>query len=120
MIFANMQLLRRGFAFRRPHGRAPLVTFSQIGILFMLKDKKQLRNTEIAKQLGISPSAATQLLAGLETHGFIDRVQAPSDRRAAFLSLSAKGSHHIEQLRRRQVDEVYQIFSVLNGVEIEQ
>jgi len=115
-----MQLLRRGFGPHRPHGRSSHVTFGQIGILFMLKEKGGLRNTEIAKQLGVSPSAATQLLAGLEAHGFVEREQASTDRRVAYISLSSKGSRHIERLRRRKVDEFYQIFSVLEDAEIEQ
>lgn len=119
-IFANMQLLRRGFGPHRSRSRRHAVTFGQIGILFMLKDKGPLRNIEIARQLGISPSAATQLLAGLEAQGFIVREQAASDRRAAFLSLSTKGARHIERIRRRKVDEFYQIFSVLDDTEVEQ
>ena len=119
-IFRNMQLLRRGFGPHHPRSRAHSVTFSQIGILFLLQDHGALRNAELAKLLGISPSAATQLLAGLEAQGFVEREQASSDRRAASISIAKKGARHIERLRRRRVDEFYQIFSVLSDDEIEQ
>jgi len=85
----------------------------------MLQDHGSLRNAELAHLLGMSPSAATQLLAGLESQGLIEREQASSDRRAASISISKKGAQHIERLRRRRVDEFYHIFSVLSDDEVE-
>lgn len=46
---------------------------------------------EIAAHLGVTKQAATQLLAELETRGYIKREGHPLDRRARLVSLTERG-----------------------------
>jgi DNA-binding MarR family transcriptional regulator len=54
---------------------------------------------ELARRAAISPAAVSQLLAGLEDAGLLERVRTPDDRRRQALALSEKGERTLRSAR---------------------
>ncbi len=62
--------------------------------------------TELAKELGITTSAATQLADRLQRSGLVERVVSQQDRRVKLLHLTESGIQHIGARRTRRVDRM--------------
>lgn len=56
----------------------------------------RLHMSEVAAQVGLSPSGLTRAVDRLEAAGLVTREPSPDDRRVAFASLSAAGLRRIE------------------------
>jgi len=119
-VIGNLQRLRRGFPRRATAEDRPVVTFPQMSVLFLLKESGRLRNAELAQQLGISPSAATQLVQGLKTSGFVTRQTDDDDRRVTYVDVSAKGKDYLDYLRNKRTEHMYRVFDKLNVTELTQ
>lgn len=46
--------------------------------------------SELARHLSVTPAAASQMVTGYETKGWIDRVRSKEDRRTVYISVSEK------------------------------
>ena len=62
--------------------------------------------TELAKELGITASAATQLADRLQRSGLVERVVSQHDRRVKLLHLTESGKQYISARRARRVDRM--------------
>src|SRR5438874_1213861 len=95
-LMESFQTLRRSMAFRPSgSGKMPRITPSQWGALMMIGQHTEGTVTDVAKALGISRSAATQLIDGLVASGYVIRKENKSDRRTVSLTLSPKSKKHI-------------------------
>jgi DNA-binding MarR family transcriptional regulator len=56
--------------------------------------------TEIAEKMRHTTAAATGLVDRLQKLGFVDRVQAPDDRRKVLVSLRPKGEELVTFIRK--------------------
>jgi len=79
------------------------LTRSEYELLVMLvmslnEDKKAFTVTEISNLLQITPAGVTHLINPLEQAGYIERLQAPSDRRIVLIGLTEKGTKVAEAL----------------------
>ncbi len=73
------------------------LTRSEYELLVMLvmnlgDDKKAFTVTEISNLLQITPAGVTHLINPLEQAGYIERLQAPNDRRIVLIGLTEKGT----------------------------
>ena len=73
------------------------LTRSEYELLVMLvisrgDDKKAFTVTEISNLLQITPAGVTHLINPLEEVGYIERLQAPKDRRVVLIGLTEKGN----------------------------
>ena len=73
------------------------LTRSEYELLIMLvislgDDKQALTVTEISNLLQITPAGVTHLINPLEEVGYIERLQAPKDRRIVLIGLTEKGN----------------------------
>lgn len=73
------------------------LTRSEYELLAMLvmslgNDKKAFTVTEISSLLQITPAGVTHLINPLEQAGYIERLQAPTDRRIVLIGLTDKGT----------------------------
>ncbi|HET7559651.1 MAG TPA: MarR family transcriptional regulator, partial [Limnochordia bacterium] len=69
---------------------------------------------ELAKVLEVSPPAVSSLVGSLEQAGFVERAEAPDDRRVTLVSLSAHGRETLLRERathRARVIELLQHFA---------
>lgn len=58
---------------------------------------KRIISSELARRLGITRSAVSQIVTKLEKRGIVQRVDSPIDRKIAFVELSAKAREVFEQ-----------------------
>ena|SRR3712207_6479806 len=65
-------------------------------ILMAIEATPRASQSEIGRQLSIKRANMVPLLAELEEAGWIDRVQAPNDRRSRILSISRKRRADLE------------------------
>lgn len=76
------------------------LSHSQIGMLFMMHFYKHLRVKQVADNLGVTKSAASQMLDSLTNKGLVVRQTDEKDRRVIRFSLSAKGSQVFKKIHK--------------------
>jgi DNA-binding MarR family transcriptional regulator len=79
------------------------LTRSEYELLVMLvmnlgDDRQAFTVTEISNLLQITPAGVTHLINPLEKEGYIERLQAPNDRRLVLIGLTDKGTKVAEAL----------------------
>lgn len=72
----------------------------QYGVLAIVEDDPGVDQKTIAKRLGLDRSTITEVIARLLRRGYLDRAQAPEDRRRKTLQLSATGYAILTEMRR--------------------
>ena len=75
--------------------------------------------SELARQAGVSPAAVSQLLAGLEGAGLVERLRAAGDRRRQPLALSAAGERALHEARRLIRERLGALLDDLPGPELD-
>jgi DNA-binding MarR family transcriptional regulator len=75
------------------------ITPSEYAVLAVIIDLPNLDQQSLAKQLGIDPVSAGQMIARLEASGYLERRIAPHDRRARLLVATRAGAKLRESLR---------------------
>ncbi|MGV8049069.1 MAG: MarR family winged helix-turn-helix transcriptional regulator [Anaerolineaceae bacterium] len=73
---------------------------SQICALFFLNDQSQVTINDLAKQLGITKAAVSQMIDRMVQQGLIDRQKNPRDRRRRVLTLTELGKCQVEEARQ--------------------
>ena len=76
------------------------LSHAQLGMLFMLSHHKQLQIKQIAQYLGVSKSAASQVVTPLADKKLVDRQVDPADRRVVHLMLTVKGASVVKKLHK--------------------
>jgi len=85
------------------YARENSISMSQLGALFRIHHRGSSGVTDLGDHLGVTSSAASQLLERLVQQGLILRSEDPSDRRAKQLILTEKGRQVLqESIRARQ------------------
>lgn len=90
----------------------------QVRVLYFVLRQQHVAVKDVAKVLGTSASAATQLVDSLVKAGFLARVSDPSDRRRVVLTLSAKGRAKFEKFRGEHLAMVAKAFTPLTDGEL--
>lgn len=96
------------------------ITPSQWTVLRTVMEWNRIGIKDIAQKLGISSSAATQLVDSLVQNGYLDRKQNPDDRRSLCIEISAKAKKQIHLLKKNRLQHLAEVFSVLSDKELEQ
>jgi DNA-binding MarR family transcriptional regulator len=85
------------------HVRESGLSMSQVGALFQIRRRESTGVTDLAESLGVTSSAASQLLERLVQQELVLRSEDPSDRRVKQIILTDKGCRVIqESIRARQ------------------
>lgn len=120
-LLENFGSLKRHLVFHSTHSRkVPRITPSQWRLLMMVKQQGESTVKEVAAALGISSSAATQLVDGLVASGYVVRETDVKDRRAVVLTLSKKTEAQVDKMRKQTLEKFYNFFKVLNDKELDQ
>ncbi len=85
------------------------VSFSQFFVLNYLANEEYITLTDIAKKMGHSTSAATELVDKLEKLGFVERVHSSSDRRKIYVQVTPKGIDFIAEMKTKIGKELHKI-----------
>jgi DNA-binding MarR family transcriptional regulator len=116
-LMEGMHSLRRGMHFGKHFsGKKPHITPSQWGVV-MLISHKETTVKDVAQGLGITSSAATQLVDGLVESKYVVRKTDADDRRRVTLTLSEKTKKKVEAMREKGVERFLQFFKPLNDAE---
>lgn len=117
----GFQSFSRNMAFRPGIIRhAPRITPSQWGVLMMIEGRSGITVKDIAKTLNITSSAATQLIDGLVTSGYVGREEHAEDRRKVTLSLSSKTKRQVEKMKNESIEQFLKFFEVFSDREFRQ
>jgi DNA-binding MarR family transcriptional regulator len=76
--------------------------------------------SEISREIGLSPSAVTQVSDRLERRGLVERVFQDEDRRVRKLKLTAKGLHLMRTHEEKQLERIANTLSRLSTNELNQ
>jgi DNA-binding MarR family transcriptional regulator len=108
-------------AFSMPRSvKMPRITPSQWGVLMFIEQQGESMIKDVAKALGITSSATTQLVEGLVASGYLMRETHAKDRRTVTLILSKKTKGQVEKMKSRSLQEFLKIFEALNDKEFNQ
>lgn len=120
-LMESFQMLHRSTKFSPPgfDDSAP-VTPSQLRVLMVLEERNGSSLKEIAQTLGITSSAATQLVDGLVVNGYVIRKEDPMDRRKMTITISDKSKKQIEKMKQQGISQFLELFEALSDEEFDQ
>jgi DNA-binding MarR family transcriptional regulator len=117
----DLQSLKHAMAFRMAGpAKIPRITPSQWGVLMIIKESVESTVKDVAKSLGITSSAATQLVDGLVKSGYLIRKTSTLDRRIVKLTLSKKTKTQVDKMKKQGIQKFLKIFEVLSDEEFDQ
>ena len=96
------------------------LTLAQFHLLKMMSLNGRHQVGEIADLLGVSSPAATKNVDKLERLGLAVRTSSKGDRRASFLSVSAKGRRLVRKYEKLKTARMSPVLETFKGEEIEQ
>jgi MarR family transcriptional repressor of emrRAB len=119
-ILANINALKHkvfvSHLQKTPHQK---ISHSQWFALCIIENKHNVSSKEISQILGISPSAATQLVDALVENGFVTRTINAKDRRSLHLSLSKKGQKNMAKVKEKYTNIMKTLFTNLSNQELQ-
>jgi DNA-binding MarR family transcriptional regulator len=116
-LLESFQMLKRNMSSFAIPKESAKITFAQWMALRLLAQRDGQTIKEVATALGISSSAATQLVDPLVRGGYISRKQSIADRRSVQLTLSKKAVAKMAEMKKRTLARLVDVFSVLNNEE---
>lgn len=90
------------------------LTTKQVVFLSLLKTKGPLQTYELAKLMGTSASAVSQLVNRLEQEGYIKRTMSKKDRREVIIVLDERGHLYFQKLEEIELSIIYKYYTKLN------
>lgn len=94
------------------------ITDKQLILLGLVDESGRLTASEIADELGVTPSAVSQLLGKLENAGYIKRSINPSNRREIVIELDENGHRYMERNRQIELSIIERYYSKLGMEDI--
>lgn len=89
------------------------LNYSQAQVLFYVARHPGALMSEAARSFGITLSAVTQVVDRLEAKGFLQRTEAPRDRRQVRLFLTREGERLARELEELQVKGLARVLARL-------
>ena len=89
------------------------VTLAQMKTLFVLEFKQSATLSEVARTLGVSMPAASEVVDRLVRAGLVRRVQSESDRRRVVLTLRSGGRRVLGRLARSRREKFEKLAKVV-------
>ena len=117
-ILNNLQIIKNKMYFKFISEPARHITHSQWFVLSIINKNFQASLKDVSKMLGISPSAATQLVNSLVDNGYVARSVNAKDRREADLVISKKGKKELIAMKKKQILMAETLFKVLSEQEL--
>ena len=94
------------------------ISFSQWRVLAFICAREQTPLKDIAESLGMSSSAATQIVDSLVEVGYAVRTVDPADRRISSIVLSPKAKKLFTAMKVKILERMKPLFSVLTNDEL--
>ena len=81
---------------RTLHGEE--LSVAQLAALHVIDRDGDVRQAQLAGEIGLSPSATSRLVDALVQRGLVERREAPEDRRARTLRLTGAGTAMLDEI----------------------
>lgn len=95
----------------------PEVTIPQMISLSILKAEGRLKMSQIAKNLGVTTSAATGLIGRMIKSNLVKRIMDKKDRRIINIEMSDKGRRIIDNIQKERYKMMMDIFGKFKPIE---
>ena len=76
-------------------------------------DNHQITMSELASILGVSPAAVSQMVAGFEKKGLLQRVHSNTDRRTVYIQIVPEAIDMFQERMDTHVENVYHYLDYL-------
>ena len=119
-IINNFQIIKNKMYGHVMSGRPGSMTHSQWFVMHLIGVAKKTSIKEISQVLGISSSAATQLVNGLQENDYVERTVDKKDRRELRLVISKQGKKEMAVMRKKNLALVQHFFKPLSQAELKQ
>ncbi|MGE7688168.1 MarR family winged helix-turn-helix transcriptional regulator [Lysinibacillus sp. NPDC097214] len=90
------------------------LTTKQALFINLLQTKGPLQTFELAKLMGTSASAVSQLVNRLEQENYIKRTMSKKDRREVIIELDERGLLYFKKLEEIELAIIYKYYTKLN------
>jgi DNA-binding MarR family transcriptional regulator len=117
-IAGYTQLVDLLSASRTPEFPDPQVTMAQMRVLMVLAAVGEARMSDLAHQVGISPSTLSSLVDRLVESGLANRHDDPRDRRSVVVALTPAGSRMLDQFSELGSDALRALLEQLDDRDI--
>jgi DNA-binding MarR family transcriptional regulator len=117
-IAGYTQLVELLSASRTPEFPDPQVTMAQMRVLMVLAAVGEARMSDLAQQVGISPSTLSSLVDRLVEAGLASRHDDPRDRRSVVVALAPGGSRMLDQFSELGSDALRALLEQLDARDI--
>ncbi len=87
---------------------------SQNRILLILKNEGPMKQRELMERMNIQAGSLSEIIAKVESGGFLERTRCEGDRRNFELRLTAAGRERAEIFERERDEMAERLFSVLD------
>ncbi len=101
------------------HHRYPL-GMSQNRILLILKNEGAMKQRDLMERMHIQAGSLSEIIAKVESAGYIERVRCEDDKRNFELRLTKEGRERAEVFERERDEMARELYSELNEAEKEQ
>jgi MarR family transcriptional regulator, transcriptional regulator for hemolysin len=88
-----------------------------VGVATELDKSGLLLQRDLASRYGVEQPTMAALLTRMERDGLVSRKVHPEDKRASFVSLTAKGKAKLPEVKQKLVQEAHEVTSGLSKTE---
>ncbi len=113
---SRRRLMGSIFSYARDKG----LTMAQLGVLLKIQHKGVSGVSDIGSNLGVTNSAASQMLERLVQIHLINRSEDPTDRRVKQIELTAKGRQILQESGQSYTDWLDALVQTMTPAEQEQ
>lgn len=91
---------------------------AQLALLVHLHHHGPTNGGKLAEHFGMTSSAVTQLLDGLQKHSLIERQADTQDKRRTQIHVSSLGQERLQVLQKQHTDRINKLFTRLDDREL--
>jgi len=94
------------------------LTFSQLRLLFLLRDDGPLPMSRLAALLGVTPATASGAIERVERRGLAQRHHRGDDRRVVECTLTGRGDDLVRALTEAHLESIKQLLAYFTPTEL--
>lgn len=93
------------------------VSLAQFRVLMLLAEYGPTRSGQLAEYLGVHPSTFTRMADRLVAGGWVERQEAPGNRREVHVALTASGGQLVSEVIQRRREALERILNPLTAAQ---
>jgi DNA-binding MarR family transcriptional regulator len=117
---AQLARLQQSHRKASPPWLAHELTFSQVRVLFLLREQGPMPMSRLAEILGVTSATASGIVERIERRGLVERLHRAEDRRVVECALTEQGERITREMAGARLDAFRQMLAVLTPAELAQ